>query len=394
MSGSYAAIYNKANCAASQTFSPTVYRVLMMLTAHANGLGVVCISQSRLAEHIRRSAALVNRAIPNLIEAGCIAYQRRGIYNPKTKRMFPNIYQINPDILHLRPADLSRARELWEVYNGKPLSLTYDGQPFPPHLQPEQPDAGTTDEASAQNDHVHPDVGTTNGASAQNDHVYSEVNEVSPTTFTPPENPPDTTFTPRAENPKKHVYSEVNEVTVASTILPSNPLDTTFTLGAICLTDLTDHIYSEVNVSSFKDSVVVAVVQTQEKPPQQSFVVSEDIRESKTLKASSNEKTSDDGLTPPLPDTTPQQPDDTVQSDSAQNKPAGTPTFQTKTADDGMTPSQPDTTPPQPAATVESDSAQSKLAGTPAFQDQVSPDSYQNDNSEDNLEANTQASAQ
>lgn len=94
------------------------YKVLRYLVNRADARGVCYPGNEKVAMGVNYDLRSIERLIPELVEAGLVAYLRRNEIDRFTGRRQFNVYQINPAYICIAEAHQAEANALWEEATG------------------------------------------------------------------------------------------------------------------------------------------------------------------------------------------------------------------------------------------------------------------------------------
>jgi len=102
-------------------FTGSLYRYL---ADSADDYGACYPGLRHLANVLNSNTEAVQAALDQLVAMGVIAYVRRSVRDRLTGQYLPNVYQINPALLHIRPELEAQAWQQWMEAGGQPLTLS------------------------------------------------------------------------------------------------------------------------------------------------------------------------------------------------------------------------------------------------------------------------------
>jgi hypothetical protein len=94
------------------------YKILRYLVNRADPRGVCYPGNEKIAQGVNYDLRHIERLVPELVDAGLVAYLRRKEFDPYTRRPIPNVYQINPAYICIAEAHQAEAAALWEQATG------------------------------------------------------------------------------------------------------------------------------------------------------------------------------------------------------------------------------------------------------------------------------------
>lgn len=97
---------------------PASYKVLRYLINRADPRGVCYPGNEKIANGTRLDLRSIERIIPELVDAGLVAYLRRNERNRFTGRTEFNVYQVNPAYICISEAHQAEANAFWEEATG------------------------------------------------------------------------------------------------------------------------------------------------------------------------------------------------------------------------------------------------------------------------------------
>ncbi len=94
------------------------YKILRYLVNRADPRGVCYPGNENIAQGVNYDLRHVERLVPELVEAGLVAYLRRNEIDRLTGRRQINVYQINPAYICIAEAHQAEANALWQEATG------------------------------------------------------------------------------------------------------------------------------------------------------------------------------------------------------------------------------------------------------------------------------------